>query len=223
MVYYLAMKRTQSKYVCQSCGHSSPRWTGQCPGCATWNSFVEQLVAERGPGRRSKSSATVSGTHISEVESLSDTRISTGIPEFDRVLGGGIVPGSVVLVGGDPGIGKSTLMLQMASLVKGGEVLYVSGEESASQIKLRSERLGVANGSELFLLTETDADLVEEAIRRSNPKVVIIDSIQTMYRSGLESAPGTVGQVREVAALMMKAAKSTGSAVFLIGHVTREG
>jgi DNA repair protein RadA/Sms len=157
------------------------------------------------------------------VESAPEARFSTGIPEFDRVLGGGVVPGSVILVGGDPGIGKSTLMLQMASLVKGGEVLYVSGEESASQIKLRADRLNLALRGDLLLLAETDIDLVETIMHRTRPAVVIVDSIQTMFRTGLESAPGTVGQVREVAGLMMKTAKSLGSAVFLVGHVTKEG
>ncbi len=225
MVYYLTMKRTQSKYVCQACGYESPRWTGKCPNCSAWNSFVEELVAERGPGKRKQShgSAGPGGVPITEVESVTEARLSTGIPEFDRVLGGGIVPGSVVLVGGDPGIGKSTLMLQMASLVQGGEVLYVSGEESASQIKLRSSRLGTTLRPELLLLAETDIDLVDAIIHRSRPMVVIIDSIQTMFRTGLESAPGTVGQVREVAGLMMKAAKSLGTALFLVGHVTKEG
>ena len=154
---------------------------------------------------------------------MPQARFSTGIPEFDRVLGGGVVPGSVVLVGGDPGIGKSTLMLQMASLVKGGEVLYVSGEESASQIKLRAERLGLGLRPDLLLLAETDIDLVEAIMHRSRPALVVVDSIQTMFRTGLESAPGTVGQVREVAGLMMKAAKSIGTSVFLVGHVTKEG
>ena len=220
------MKRSQSKYVCQACGYESPKWTGKCQSCSAWNSFVEELMAERGPGRRKQSlgsSHAPAGVPITEVESVTEARLSTGIPEFDRVLGGGIVPGSVVLVGGDPGIGKSTLMLQMASLVQGGEILYVSGEESASQIKLRASRLGSTLRPELLLLAETDIDLVDSIIHRSRPMVTIIDSIQTMFRAGLESAPGTVGQVREVTGLMMKTAKSLGGAVFLVGHVTKEG
>jgi len=219
------VKRIQSKYVCQSCGYASPRWTGKCPNCAAWNSFVEELVAERGlgPRRESRSGSLPGAIPIVDVESLPQDRFSTGIPEFDRVLGGGVVPGSVVLVGGDPGIGKSTLMLQMASMAQGGEVLYVSGEESASQIKLRAGRLILALRPDLLLLTETDIDLVEALMHRSRPAIVIVDSIQTMFRTGLESAPGTVGQVREVAGLMMKAAKSIGTAVFLVGHVTKEG
>ncbi|MDH4068863.1 MAG: DNA repair protein RadA [Ignavibacteria bacterium] len=218
------MKKALSKYVCQSCGYESPRWTGKCPNCQGWNSFVEELASGSASSARKRSQASpmAGAVPITEITSIPQTRMSTGVPEFDRVLGGGIVPGAVVLVGGDPGIGKSTLMLQMASLVK-GVVLYVTGEESAAQIKLRSERLGVTPGGSLLVLAETDIDMVDAVIDRVRPAVLIVDSIQTMFRAGLESAPGTVGQVREVAGLMMKRAKTLGTAVFLVGHVTKEG
>lgn len=150
-------------------------------------------------------------------------RLSTGIPEFDRVLGGGVVPGSVVLVGGDPGIGKSTLMLQMASLVRSGDVLYVTGEESAAQIKLRAERLEVPPSQNLFLLAETDVDVIDDVVQKMQPSLVIVDSIQTMFRQGLESAAGTVSQVREVTSMLMKVAKTFDIPAFLVGHVTKEG
>ena len=218
------MKRIQSKYVCQTCAYESPRWVGKCPNCGGWNSLAEELIIPRGRATKERMQEQSSGPiSIADVKSSLGERLSTGIPEFDRVLGGGVVPGSVVLVGGDPGIGKSTLMLQMASLASGGDVLYVTGEESVSQIKLRAERLEVKPSNNLFLLSETDADGIVALIQRSEPAVVIVDSIQTMYRQGLESAPGTVGQVREVTAMFMKIAKSLSIPFFLIGHVTKEG
>jgi DNA repair protein RadA/Sms len=218
------MRKPTSTYVCQSCAYESPRWTGRCPNCGGWNTFVEEITPSRARTTRAKSIAPLEGPiPITEVDVLPGKRIASGIPEFDRVLGGGIVPGSVVLVGGDPGIGKSTLMLQAASRISVGKVLYVSGEESAAQIKLRSERLETRPSNNLLLLAETDVDLVLALIERTQPSLVIVDSIQTMFRQGLESAPGTVGQVREVAALFMKLAKSMHTSVLLVGHVTKEG
>jgi DNA repair protein RadA/Sms len=187
-----------------------------------WNGFVEEL-ATRPPRGRKQSERTGQAISISDVQSMPGNRLPTGIPEFDRVLGGGVVPGSVVLIGGDPGIGKSTLMLQMASMVQVGQVLYVTGEESTGQIKLRAERLDVPPSANLFLLAETDVDAIDEAIQRMQPSLVIVDSIQTLFRQGLESAAGTVSQVREVTSVLMKVAKTLNIPVFLVGHVTKEG
>ena len=218
------MQKIQSTYVCQSCAYESPRWAGKCPNCGGWNTFVEEISCRRKlEAMRGKVKRSVAAVPITEIESMPGNRISTGIPEFDRVLGGGVVPGSVVLVAGDPGIGKSTLMLQMASMLSAGDVLYVTGEESAAQIKLRSGRLEVSPSERLLVLAETDIDLITAEIQRMAPNVVIIDSMQTMFRQGLESAPGTVGQVREVTAMLMKIAKTLSIPVFLVGHVTKEG
>jgi len=212
------------KYVCQSCGYESPRWVGKCPSCSEWNTFVEEpRIRERVSSARRKESSREAAIPLSKVDRLEESRISTGIVEFDRVLGGGIVPGSVVLVGGDPGIGKSTLMMQMVSRFSGGVSLYVTGEESVKQIKLRSDRLKFTSTEKVLLLAETNIELVQTVIDREKPDLVIIDSIQTMYRPELESAPGSVSQVRETTAMFMRTAKTIGIPIFVVGHVTKEG
>jgi len=222
-------KAPSTVYVCQNCGHQSRKWLGKCPDCGEWNSFVE----ERARVASKKESATArSGLRLREVkpvaygeiESQDDSRISSGIDEFDRVLGGGIVPGSLILIGGDPGIGKSTLLLQVADKLSAAEqtVLYISGEESERQIKLRGERLGIA-AQNLFLLPETNLENIFGEIERMNPAVIIVDSIQTVFSSGIESAPGSVSQVREVAGQFLLLSKNRTIPTFLIGHVTKEG
>jgi DNA repair protein RadA/Sms len=218
------MKKLHTKYVCQACAYESPRWVGRCPNCGAWNSLVEEIAAQK---PRAKHSAVLKGAtgpvSIDEVSVLSEPRISTLLPELDRVLGGGIVRGSVVLIGGDPGIGKSTLMMQMASSLPSQVILYITGEESVNQIKLRAGRLARKPSKNLLLLAETNLEIIEVLIEKSAPDVVIVDSIQTMFRPDLESAPGTVSQVREATALLMRFAKMKGMPVFLVGHVTKEG
>ncbi|MDI6766610.1 MAG: DNA repair protein RadA [Bacteroidota bacterium] len=216
------MVKLQSKYVCQKCAYESPRWFGKCPNCNEWNTFVEEL-SKKISSRKAGHSTTIKATPLSEVEIEDNHRISTNIDEFDRVLGGGIVPGSVILLGGDPGVGKSTIMMQLASHLKDSIVLYLSGEESAKQIKLRAERLHFTTHDTFLVLAETNLDVIFEVIERSEPDVIIVDSIQTMYRPQLESSPGSVGQVRESAAFFTRYAKEKSIPIFLIGHVTKEG
>lgn len=218
------MSKLRSKYVCQSCGYEAARWIGKCPNCDSWNSFAEEIVAPKGKGR-SASRKTPGAVPISidEVQSVPEPRASTGIPELDRVLGGGIVAGSLVLVGGDPGIGKSTLMMQMASALSEQVVLYITGEESVRQIKLRGERLDVQPSKNLHLLAETNLDVLDPLLQNADPDLVIVDSIQTMYQPLLESAPGTVSQVREATGFFARYAKVRNIPVFLVGHVTKEG
>ena len=219
----MAKKRT--KYVCNSCGATSPRWLGKCPNCDAWESYVEEIVAapesSKARGARSGSTA-VKVTTLSDVSVEETLRLKTGIAEFDRVLGGGVMPGSIILVGGDPGVGKSTLMAQMCAGLPQTPVLYITGEESLRQVKLRSERLG-SEPTGLLLMAETNLDLIIEAINQQRPGVVIIDSIQTVYNPRIESAPGSVSQVRESTALLMRLAKEEGPAIFVVGHVTKEG
>ena len=218
------MGKIHSKYVCQSCAYESARWIGKCPNCDEWNSFVEEVVPRKVRGKHATIQRTSSfPVPITEVSILPEPRISTNIPELDRVLGGGIVPGAVVLVGGDPGIGKSTLMMQMASALNSKIVLYITGEESVNQIRLRSERLASGPSNNLLLLAETDLEVIDALLVKTNPDVLIVDSIQTMYRPDLESPPGTVSQVREATAAFMRHAKSRELPVFLVGHVTKEG
>jgi DNA repair protein RadA/Sms len=216
------VKKLKSTYVCQNCGHVSARWLGRCPNCEGWNTFVEEIAT---PSRSSppKRRSGVLPVPITELDVSAEPRMSCGIPELDRVLGGGIVPGSVVLVGGDPGIGKSTLMLQMAAAMGEKTVLYCSGEESARQIRLRAERLKIRPTANLLLINETDLDALVAVVQQSAPDLLIVDSIQTMARPGMESAPGTVSQVREATALLMRQAKTHAFPVFLVGHVTKEG
>jgi len=214
--------KVRSKYICQSCAYESPRWIGKCPNCGEWNSFVEELVQKVQIRKTSKQGSEMA-VPLQEIDLTDDQRIVSGIDEFDRVLGGGIVLGSVILIGGDPGVGKSTLMMQLAAHLKNNIVLYISGEESVRQIKLRAERLGLRSDAKLFLLAETNVDIIAEVVDRVSPDVIIVDSIQTMFRGDLESAPGSVSQVRESTAQFMRLAKGKAIPVFLIGHVTKEG
>lgn len=221
-------KGKKTVFFCQNCGHEESKWLGQCPACKEWNTFVEEKVTV---SRGSTSAASEAGKEraskvvtLSSVSVEEDERIRTGIAELDRVLGGGIVQGSLVLVGGDPGIGKSTLLLQVCQRLSdaGKNVLYISGEESLKQIKLRADRMGRFSDS-LYLLCETNLDLIRQTIERQKPDVVVIDSIQTMYNEEVGSAPGSVSQVRESTNVLMQLAKGMNIAVFIVGHVTKEG
>ncbi len=218
------MKKPRTKYVCQSCAFESARWVGKCPNCGEWNTLVEEVVARPSRGRqRGSSDSERPPISIHDVTVNAEARMSTRIPELDRVLGGGIVPGSVVLVGGDPGIGKSTLMMQMAASLGRNKTLYITGEESVGQIKLRAERLETKPEASLHLLAETRLDHIQPWLEKFGPDLVIVDSIQTMVHPDLESAPGTVSQVREATTLFMRLAKQHDIPVFLVGHVTKEG
>jgi DNA repair protein RadA/Sms len=218
------MAKTTTRYVCQACGYVSPRWTGKCPNCSEWNTFVEEAVTPLKLSRKPAGTASrLEPVSMEEVGREDVVRVRTRIDEFDRVLGGGLVPGSLVLLGGDPGIGKSTLMMQIALQLKEQIVLYVTGEESVRQIKLRAERLAAPSTKHILLLAETNLDLILDVIERGTPDLIIVDSIQTMYRPGLESAPGSVSQVRESTALLLRLAKTRGIPIFVIGHVTKEG
>lgn len=213
-------------FYCQSCGYESPKWMGQCPGCRQWNSFVEEKLPAKTSGARGKESSRGGGMPISlsDVSIQEEMRMSTHIGELDRVLGGGIVPGSLTLVGGDPGIGKSTLLLQVCRCLTadGRKVLYISGEESLQQIKLRATRLGDFS-DRLLLLCETSLEIIAETIRAVKPDVTVIDSIQTMYHEEISAAPGSVSQVREATNLFLQLAKGLNISVFIVGHVTKEG
>ena len=220
------MDRRRARYVCQNCGHVSPKWLGRCPDCGEWNSLVEE-VATPPParaGRRSSPAAPAQPVSVAEVPQAAETRTPIGLAEFDRVLGGGLVDGSVVLVGGDPGIGKSTMLMQIGErLARGGaRVLYVSAEESVRQTKLRADRLGAAAPG-LLLLAENDLDVILQTASAQRPAALIVDSIQTVYRADVASAPGSVAQVRECTAALVRLAKDEGVAVFIVGHVTKEG
>jgi DNA repair protein RadA/Sms len=215
--------KPKTAFVCQNCGAQSPKWVGRCPSCDGWNTLVEERVVAP-PKGRGVTRAPRAPVALNEVPPDAEVRIPTGISEFDRVLGGGIVPGSLVLIGGEPGIGKSTLLSQVADKLSAlyGKVLYVSGEESERQIKLRGERWGI-NPAGLFLLSETSLEKIFTEIERLQPEAVIIDSVQTIFSEKLESAPGSVSQVREVAGQFLLLAKNLTVPVFLIGHVTKEG
>ena len=220
------LKNKKTVYFCQECGYESAKWMGQCPGCKAWNTFVEETVsAKKNPSGNLKSSEKRQDPVILKDISLSeDERQTTQIGELDRVLGGGIVPGSLVLVGGDPGIGKSTLLLQVCRNLAENQVtvLYISGEESLRQIKLRANRIGDFN-DKMQLLCETNLEVIREVIERKKPDLVVIDSIQTMFHEDVSSAPGSVSQVRESTNILMQIAKGMGISVFIVGHVTKEG
>ncbi len=218
------MSKQTIRFVCQNCGYVSPRWIGRCSECGEWNSFVEELINEpRSKSEIRNSKSKIEIVPLSEVEVTEAKRLSTGIEEFDRVLGGGLMPGSVILIAGDPGVGKSTLMMQLARFEKLGKVLYVTGEESRAQVRVRAQRLGIKNLDSLFVLAETDLEAVTKAVTEFNPPVLIVDSIQTIYHPDITSAPGSVSQVRECSAKLAQLAKLTGTAVFIVGHVTKDG
>lgn len=221
------MSKIKSSFFCQSCGAQSPKWVGKCPHCGEWNTYVEELVKKEDSAKTPWRDTEKSKRHFSprklwEIESSEEKRIVTADLELNRVLGGGIVPGSLVLIGGEPGIGKSTLLLQLALQLQGIKVLYVSGEESEQQIRMRAERVGEAS-ADVYILTETGTQNIFKQIEMLSPDIVIIDSIQTLQSSFIESSPGSVSQVRECTAELMKFAKETSTPVFLIGHITKEG
>ncbi len=216
------MAKLKVKYICQECGYEAHKWLGRCPSCNEWNSFIEEVSDRTTKTPSINIEAKVE--KIVDIKTDEESRTTTGLEELDRVLGGGLVKGSLILVGGDPGIGKSTLLIQVANNISrmGLKVLYVSAEESAKQIKLRSDRLSV-KAEELYLLSETNMDIVRNAIDNLNPDLLIIDSIQTVFSPSLESAPGSVSQVRETTATLMRLAKTRDMATFIVGHVTKEG
>src|SRR3954452_12387799 len=218
------MARSATVFTCSACGHQSPKWHGRCPGCGEWNTLVEERPTTSAPGGARRGAAAPRPTLLRDVQAPEVARLRTGIGEFDRVLGGGVVPGSLVLLGGSPGIGKSTLTSSaLGNLAAAGErVLYVSGEESAAQVRLRAERLGEAALS-VPIVAETDLESVLGVIEHERPAVCVVDSVQVLYDPALSGSPGSVGQVREVAGRLMRAAKERGTAVVLVGHVTKEG
>lgn len=222
------MAKVRSKYVCQNCGYENPKWLGKCPECLKWNTFTEEIEEKISPSKKVMvNEALKSKTRpikINSIESKSEERFTTNIPELDRVLGSGIVPGSLVLVGGDPGIGKSTLLLQVSNNIaaSGKKVLYISGEESENQIKMRAKRLS-ADSENLYIYTENNLSAIEIQIDEVKPDVVIVDSIQTMISPEINSAPGTVSQIKEGTSKFMKIAKSKSISTFIVGHVTKEG
>ncbi|MGN1167160.1 MAG: DNA repair protein RadA [Lachnospiraceae bacterium] len=218
-------KAKKSIFFCQNCGHEESKWLGQCPMCKEWNTFVEEKVASvKQSSMKERKEAGAQVVTLSSVSTNEDERVKTGIKELDRVLGGGIVPGSLVLVGGDPGIGKSTLLLQVCQKLSAmkKKVLYISGEESLRQIKLRANRIGEFEDS-LYLFCETNLDIIRGVIEQQKPDMVVIDSIQTMYSEEIGSAPGSVSQVRESTNVFMQLAKGLGISIFIVGHVTKEG
>mgnify|MGYP001371672038 CR=1 FL=1 len=219
-------KAKKTAFFCQNCGYESAKWMGQCPACREWNTFVEELVDRKAlsTSGKIKPATEAKPVPLSAIKTSDEERISTSMPELDRVLGGGVVKGSLVLVGGDPGIGKSTLLLQVCRNLSGQNlsVLYVSGEESLQQIKLRAERIGTFS-DHLELLCETSLDTIRTVIERNKPQIVVIDSIQTMYNENVSSAPGSVSQVRESTGVLMQIAKGMDISIFIVGHVTKEG
>lgn len=220
------MAKSRTRFVCQKCGAEAPRWLGRCPDCGEWNSLLEEVVAERpaaGASRAAGLGASIPQP-IAAIPMETWTRSPSGIAEFDRVLGGGIVPGSLILIGGDPGIGKSTLLMQASGQLAqtAGRTLYVTGEESTQQVKLRAERLGTL-AAELYLVAETDIGQIEAHVHNLKPRFLVVDSIQTVHDPDIGSAPATVSQVRSCCARLMRLAKSTDTSIFIVGHVTKEG
>lgn len=221
------MAKAKTVYFCQQCGYESAKWLGKCPSCSAWNTFAEEIVTKEDNNKNEWRQApvrqkTLEAKTLQEIESSAEKRVLSGDQELDRVLGGGIVPGSLVLIGGEPGIGKSTLMLQVGLILKNQKVLYVSGEESEQQIKMRAERIGLAS-DQFYILTETNTKNIFLIIESLEPDVVVVDSIQTLYSPLMESAAGSIGQVRQCASELMKFAKETHTPVFLIGHITKDG
>lgn len=222
------MSKVRTSFFCQNCGFESVKWTGQCPSCGQWNTLVEELVQKENSknandwkqyGEEKRNSRTIA---LAEIKSSEEKRIPAADTELNRVLGGGIVPGSLVLVAGEPGIGKSTLFLQNGLWLKNNTVLYVSGEESEQQVKMRADRLGLANEN-FYLLTETSTQTIFQEIKKLKPQLVIVDSVQTLHTSFIDSSPGSVSQIRECAAEFQRFAKETNTPVFLIGHITKDG
>jgi len=219
------MAKTKTTFFCQNCGQESPKWLGKCPACNEWNTFVEEIVSkgQKNVVAFSKNQNRVSKSiNIKDIKQKVEDRILLNDPEMNRVLGGGLVPGSLVLFGGEPGIGKSTLLLQMAISTVDRKILYVSGEESEAQIKMRAERIGITHES-CFILTETCIQNIFKQIEEIQPDILIIDSIQTLYTTFIESSPGSISQIRECTAELLRYAKETGVPIFLIGHITKEG
>jgi len=220
------MSKYKSKYACQECGYESPKWMGKCPGCNNWNTMVEEMTVKSTSSRNESLNGgkQAAALPLSQVAGEEEPRFDTTIGELNRVLGGGLVPGSLVLVGGDPGIGKSTLLLQSSFALarQGYKVLYVSGEESVKQIKLRADRLG-PDTPPLYVVAENDLELIEQQVNQVQPQIIIIDSIQTVFHPAIQSAAGSVAQVRETTAHIMRIAKGNGIAAFIVGHVTKEG
>jgi len=222
------LAKTKSAYFCQSCGYESAKWLGKCPSCNSWNTFVEEIIEKPGASipawQTTGSSKRLNKPNkVTNIESTTEQKISTNDLELDRVLGGGLVAGSVVLIGGEPGIGKSTLMLQLALNIKGKKVLYISGEESEQQIKMRAERITDSPAADCYILTETSTQHIFKQIEALEPDILVVDSIQTLHSSHIDSTPGSVSQVRECTAELLRFAKETGTPVFLIGHITKDG
>ena len=219
------MAKTKSVFFCKECGNESPKWIGHCPGCGAWNSYVEESVVV-GKDKSAKNMIAVASkskpVKVQEISSAKETRLDLECGELNRVLGGGLVPGSLILLGGEPGIGKSTLLLQVALRLRDKKVLYVSGEESAQQIKMRAERIGIANEN-CLILTETNTTEIIRHFEDVKPDIAIIDSIQTLESSAVDSTAGSISQIRETAAEMNKVAKSLHVPTFLIGHITKDG
>jgi len=220
--------KTRSAYFCQSCGYESAKWLGKCPSCNEWNTFAEEIIEKQ--GSKVPTWKTASGaqrlnkpTKVDDIKTISEERTLTGDQELDRVLGGGLVPGSVILIGGEPGIGKSTLMLQLALNIRGKKILYISGEESEQQIKMRAERITSQPMADCYILTETSTQNIFKQIEALEPDIMIVDSIQTLHSAHIDSTPGSVSQVRECTAELLRFAKETDTPVFLIGHITKDG
>lgn len=218
------MAKLRSKYICSECGYESSGWMGKCPSCSKWNTLIEEVYEELSQGQAKALNLNIPKlVSLSDVEIQSTNRIKTGSNELDRVLGGGLVPASLILIGGEPGIGKSTLILQIcAQIAKSNKIIYVSGEESVGQIKLRADRLNAVNPS-IYMVSETSYEVIESLMDKEKPQFIVIDSIQTIYSEMLSSAPGSVSQVRDVTAKLMQNAKKNGITVFIVGHVTKEG